>query len=219
VRYMHRRRISAIPIAIMIVASVQSFAGTFPPETPFDSMTWNATLKKKPATGINMGALRVQLERTTLDEVRRAASTGEIAHQGDAGESTYWLCYTKLSPTPVERIWIIAHGEMGGPEHVITNISAQLLPNGIAEPDCPALPSNLRPMSLDHHLWLRSPAIDVRKRLGAPSYQQGPWRSYDYQGKEPGNCEGEGFDLMNRLLLRSEKGHVTSLQVGQVTSC
>jgi hypothetical protein len=165
-----------------------------------------------------MGSLHVLLEKTTLDDVRRAASAGDIAHQGDAGGSVYWLCYTDSSSTPVQRIWIIT-GEMGGPKHVVTNISAQLLPNGTATTDCPALPPNLKPLSLDHHIWLNTSASNVLTRLGAPSYQKGPWRSFDYRAKVPGNCEGEGFDLMSGLLLRFEKGRVTSLRVYQVTSC
>ena len=144
---------------------------------------------------------------------------GEIAHQGDAGESIYWLCYTNVNPIRVERIWIIAHGEMGGREHLVTNISAEYLPNGRATTDCPALPEKMKPLSLDSQLWLNASATDARTRLGASSYQKGPWQSFDYQGKMRGNCEGEGFDVMNWLLLRFEKGRVNSLNVGQVTSC
>lgn len=84
--------------------AIQVFAGTPPPESPFDAMPWKATMKSRPATGLGMGSLRVRLEKTTLDDVRRAASVGDIAHQGDAGESIYWLCYTNLTPAPVERI-------------------------------------------------------------------------------------------------------------------
>ncbi len=217
--YMHRHCFSAIPFVILIAASAHSFASTPPPGTPFNAITWKATLKTKPSTGVRMGSLHVRLEKTTLDDVRHAASAGDIAHQGDAGESIYWLCYTNSGSTPVERIWIIAHGEMGGSEHFVTSISAQLLPNGNATTDCPALPLNLKPLSLDHYIWLNTSASDVLTRLGTPSYQKGPWRSFDYQGKVPGNCEGGGFDLMSGLLLRFEKGRVTFLHVDQVTSC
>jgi hypothetical protein len=176
-------------------------------------------MKKKPSTGVRMGSFSVRLEKTTLDEVRRAASVGDIAHQGDAGESAYWLCYTNSTPTQVERIWIIAHGEMGGREHRITNISAELMPNGSATSDCPALPTNMKPLSLDNGLWLNATTSAAKAKLGAPSYQKGSWRSYDFQGKVPGNCESEGFDLLSWLWLYFNNGRVNSLRVGQVTSC
>lgn len=200
------------------MASVTSSAGAPPQKSPFEDMPWNATLKSRPTSGINMGSLRVKFEETTLNNIRTTASAGEIAHQGDAGGSIYWLCYTNLSPKRVERIWIISHGEMGGREHSVTLVSAQLLPVGKATADCPALPAKLKPLSLDNQLWLNSPASDVLKKLGVPSYQKEFWQSYNYQGKVPGDCEG-GFDLVNWLLVQVGKGHVTSLHAGQVTSC
>lgn len=166
-----------------------------------------------------MGTFRVRFERTTLDDIRRAASAGEIAHRGDAGESAYWLCYTNISPRRVERLWVIAHGEMGGPEHFVTNVSAELLPDGSATPDCPALPNSLKPLLLDNHLWLGASEGAAHAKLGAPSYRKGAWRSYDFQGKARGNCEGGGFDLISWLLLHLEQGQVNSLRAGQVTSC
>lgn len=216
---MNRRHLRALFLGILIGASHSSFGETPPPLAPFDAITWNATMKRKPSTGLRMGTFRVRFERTTLDDVRRAASVGEIAHRGDAGESTYWLCYTNLAPTEPARIWIVAHGEMGGPEHYVTNISAELLPKGNATADCPALPNNLKPLSLDNRLWLGASEGIALAKFGAPSYKKDAWRSYDFQGKVPGKCEGSGFDLVAWLLLHFKNGRINSLQVGQVTSC
>ena len=215
---MNRILISAFAL-IIFLASVNSFGETPPPAAPFDAITWKATMKMKPSTGVKMGSFSVRFKKTTLDEVRRAASIGDIAHQGDAGESTYWLCYTNSTPSQVERIWIIANGEMGGREHRITNISAELVPSESATTDCPALPNSMKPLSLDNGLWLNATVSAAKAKLGAPSYQKGPWQSYDYQGKVPGNCESDGFDLLSWLLLHFNNGRVNSLQVGQVTSC
>jgi hypothetical protein len=104
---------------------------------------------------------------------------------------------------------------MGGPKHFVTRVSAELLPNGSATADCPALPSHLKPLSLDGKLWLGTP----ERKLGAPSYQKGAWRSYNFEGKAPGNCGGGGFDVLSWLLLRFKNGYVHSLHAGQVTSC
>ena len=42
---------------------------------------------------------------------------------------------------------------VGGSDHRITNISAQLLPNESATMDCPALPGKMKPLSLSSNLW------------------------------------------------------------------
>lgn len=213
------RAVRALLLGILIGACVNSFAETPPPAAPFEAMTWKATMKRNPSTGLRMGAFRVRFEKTILDDVRRAAARGEIAHRGDAGESVYWLCYTNVDGTLVERIWVIAHGEMGGYLHHITGVSAELAPNASATTDCPALPNNLKPLSLDNHLWLGASEADATTKLGAPSYQKGTWQSYDFQGKVPGKCDGGGFDLLAGVSLHFQNGRVNSLQAGQTTSC
>ena len=216
---MNRNRHRPFLIFALASASMGSLAETPPPAAPFDAITWKAAMKRKPSTGLQMGAFRAQLERTTLDYVRRAASVGEIAHRGDAGESTYWLCYTNSGETQTERIWIVADGEMGGSEHYITNISAERLPDGTPTADCPALPNNLKPLSLDNGLWLGASEGATRAKLGAPSHRKESWRSYDFQGKVPGKCEGGSIELFSWLLLHIQGRSVNSLQIGQVTSC
>jgi hypothetical protein len=216
---MNRRRLGQLLPGILFGTAFASFAQTPPPAGPFDAITWKAASKEIPSSGVRMGTLFVRFEKTTLDDVRRAASAGDIAHRGDAGESAHWLCYTSVGKTEVERIWVISHGEMGGPEHYVTDVSAERLPNGSAAADCPALPDNLEPLSLDNHLWLGASESAATRTLGASSFRKGAWRSYDFQGKVPGNCAGGGFDLSASLLLHFQKGRVDSLHVGQVTSC
>jgi hypothetical protein len=108
---------------------------------------------------------------------------------------------------------------MGGTEHAVTSISATVLRNGYATKDCPALPERLQPLSVDHHIWLNTPESEVRSTLGPPSGTRDAWRTFDYQGKIPGNCEGGGFDYSNDLELHITNGQITTLIVNQVTSC
>jgi len=199
-------------------ASFNVCAQTPPPDTPFDAMTWTATLKQKPSTTLRMGTLRVQLEQTTLDDVRRAASVGKVAHRGDAGKSMYWLCYTSSAPDVAQRIWIIAHAEMGGSAHYVTEISAEVISNGHATADCPALPKRLSTVSLENHLWLGASEAEATTHMAAPSYRNGHWRSFDFAGKVAGDCSGD-LDLTASLLLHFQNGRVNSLRVSQITSC
>lgn len=216
---MSYRRLRQFLLGMLIIASINAWAQTPPPAAPFDAINRKATTKQAPSMGMRMGTLAVQLEKTTLDDVLRAASVGEIAHRGEAGESAYWLCYTNQGKTQVERIWLVADGEMGSSQHYITKISAELRPNGRATADCPALPNSLMLLSLDNHLWLGASKTAATTQLGTPSFQKGAWRSYDFQTKVPGNCQGAGFDFLASVFLHFQHGYVNSLQIGQITSC
>jgi hypothetical protein len=203
---------------VVLTATPLTSAAQIPPDAPFRAPISKPTLKRNPSTGVRMGALSVRFEESTLDDVVKAASVGAIAHRGDAGASIYWVCFTKVSDAHAERIWVLSDGEMGGRRHQVTGISAQRIPSGTPTAACPALPNKLTPLSLDHNLWLGASKAAVASTLGAFSYQQDGWRSYDYQGKAPGKCEG-GYDVSASLLIHFSHGHADSLRVGQVTSC
>jgi len=83
-----------------------------------------------------MGSFDVLYEKTTLGEIRDKIGSGVIKHQGDAAESTYWLCYI----TKEERVWVLS-GEMGGSKNAVLNVAVEsgefkssqacpMLPNG-----------------------------------------------------------------------------------------
>jgi hypothetical protein len=216
---LNRHRLALLLLGILAATAFASFAQTPPPVSPFEAITWKATRNDAPSSGLRMGMFFVRFEKTTLDDVRRAASVGDIAHRGDAGDSAYWLCYTSVGNAEVERIWVISQGEMGGPEHYVTDVSAEVSTNGRATADCPALPNNLEPLSLDRQIWLGISARTAARKLGASSFRKGAWRSYDFQGRVPGKCEGGGVDLSASLLLHFQNGRVNALEAGQATSC
>lgn len=201
--------------AIACFVAFPSFAAITPPSQPFDAISWKARSESKPASVLRLGTFLVHFEETTLADVQRTVGAGLIDHQGDAGESIYWLCYTSGN----ERIWIIADGEMGGSTHAVTGISAQHLPKAKAEADCPSLPRTYRPASLQRGLWLGLTEAEASKILGAPSHLEGAWRSFDFQTKVPGKCGPNGYDLGNWLLIKFNGGRAETLIAGQVTSC
>ena len=180
-----------------------------------------ATLKSKPTTGITMGSFRVRFEVTKLGDVRKAAGIGKIEHQGDASESIYWLCYT-IPGTPVfERVWIIAHGEMGGPDHHVTGAHALRLASGIAAAEgCPLLPASLRPVAFDRGLWLDVSAQHLTAKLGAPSLKKDGWWSYYFAGKAPGLYQGEKvqYDVSCFFEAQIKEGGLVAIRASQVTS-
>ena len=206
-------------LAILVMLATLANAETPSPNFPFPDQSWKSTMKIAPTAGIKMGSLSVNFENTTLDDVLNAAKLGQIMHQGDASESEYWLCFTDLSSTPVQRIWITSHGEMGGSEHAVTSVSAKLIKNEKISADCPALPNHLKPVLLSSKFWLNSPEKALLKKLGRPSYKYKNLRSFDFAGKVSGDCEPDGFDLTNWLVVEIKKGRISSLDAGQVTSC
>lgn len=191
-----------------------------PPRQPFDSVNWPASMAKAPVSGFALGGFNVQFERTTLNDVKRAVSLGRVDQQGDAAEHALWLCYTLGAPQAWERIWIISNGEMGGDTHVVTGVTAVRTPNSAPTRDCPELPSAMRSVHFDTAVWLDSTTAQVDKALGTPSHIAGAWSAYNFKTKIPedGQCPG-GYDRLNWLFIKSERGAVSSIHAGQVTSC
>ena len=200
-----------------LLACTLSSAGNFaPPSQPFEARTWSASMTQRPTTGAELGGWRIHFEKTTLPEVLSRAKVGAIQHAGDAGDSTYWLCYTLLGRVPA-RLWVTSHGEMGGPERAVTGITITALKSSQPVTECPALPVHMQPAVLQANVWLGMDARSVAK-LGAPSHKNGDWVSYDFESKAPGACPG-GFDVLNSLVLKSRRGRVEAIYANQVTSC
>jgi hypothetical protein len=220
------RRMKALTWAAAVVAvgaatpSVPVAAATPPPDTRQGS--WRGiALQAKPSAGLRMGSLHVVLEQTSLFEVRKAVAAGAISSQGDAGAGISWLCYTNLSsPTP-ERIWISTHNEMGGPERRVMGVTAQLLLEGLATADCPALPPALTPVRIDNGLWLNDKERAVANVLHTVVTEGQEWQQFSYSGKVPGagGRPPEGCDLLNGFAVKLRAGRVALLQINQVTSC
>lgn len=185
-----------------------------PPELPFAGRAWPARSKVKPSTGIIVGTFSIRFEEATLESVAKELG-GRISHQGDAGESIYWLCYTG----PTGRLWIVSHGEMGGEAHAVNYVVGEELTAGAAAGDCPTLPKGAESISLDNGFWIGASAGRVTAILGQPSFRKESLRSFDYEGKEPGRCEPDGFDVMNWLIMKERDGRIIRIYAGQVTSC
>jgi hypothetical protein len=201
---------------VITLTGACALAATAPPRLPFDSVSWKPLSTAKPASELRLGNFSVIFEDTTLDLVRAAAGSADIQGQGDGGERIYLVCYTLEGAA---RVWIGSHGEMGGANHAVTSVIGQEQNDVRPTDDCPALPKQLQPISLDNGLWLGATEKEATKVLGPVSHSEGPWRSFDYQGKVPGNCAPDGFDLTNWILYKADSGRIVEIAAGQVTSC
>jgi hypothetical protein len=204
------------PLGICLALSCSLAFADAPPYVP--DLHWAPTLAHPPSIGVTVGRFRILFENTTLADVAIAALGGEIRHMGDAGDSVYWLCFTNPGSGFADQIWIVSSGEMGGSEHEITEVIAKRTHGRPVTSPCPTLPVDMRYVSFDGHLWLGDSDGKIGSRLGPPSTKDGLWRTFDYQGKVPGRCEG-GFDQTDWLTTKSSHNRVTLIAAGQVTSC
>ncbi len=69
-----------------------------------------ATIPKVMIAGFRVSDLKIILEETKLDDVR-ARFGGEIGHDGDAGDSLSWLCYSGSDSKGAWVLWLKS-GEM-----------------------------------------------------------------------------------------------------------
>jgi hypothetical protein len=168
-----------------------------------------------------MGGLHLSFERTPLGDVA-AAVGGVIEQQGDAGNSVRWLCYRLDGRRRPQHLWLQSSGEMGGPQHLITAITATVVKSRTvraADRDCPPLSVSYLPVSFDNGIWLGMPAASLVAKFGVAPGTLGTWSGYRYQRKGDGTCRPGGFDLLNSLQWRSAGGVVETLNAGQVSSC
>jgi hypothetical protein len=166
---------------------------------------------------LTLGDLGLSLEKTTLNDVLRAAPSGSIVGSGEGGERIYWVCFTDPEPRGGSRLWIISSAEMGGPTQEITEIAALQLEQASATPDCPILPKSLKPISSELGFWLGSSHRDLVRAMGA-SRSAGGWEAHRYSGKLAGSCDG-GFDVMNWIATKTADGRLIAIYAGQITSC
>lgn len=206
-------KLSLVWCALSCSTAVAASPPQLLPET-----TWMPSLSKQPSRGAMLGKFRITFEKTTLSEVMLAVLGGTVLHEGDAGGSVYWLCYSIPGAGYIDRIWIQSSGEMGGPDQAVTEITAERFHNSRQSADCPLLPVNMRSVAFDGQLWLGIRAKVVESLLGPPSLRRGPWRSFDFQGKVAGDCQG-GFDLTSWLVTKAENDRVALIAAGQITSC
>jgi hypothetical protein len=191
-------------------------AATPPPARPLTEMSWKAVSIEAPSEGFALGSVPVRFEKTTLGEIAAAVSEGVMEHRGDAGESEYWLCYSR--PHEGQRIWIVSSGEMGGADHLVTGLVAEQLPAVAGTTDCPALPAKTTLELSGQKGWLGMSTMDVRKRFGVPSHESGAWQVFNFEEKLEGICGGAG-DRTNWLWIKQADGHVQAIVAGQITSC
>jgi hypothetical protein len=168
------------------------------------------TVVKRLATRFSLGAFAGRFEKTPLGAVRKAVGEGTIQHQGDAGGSIYWLCYRRAH----HRLWVVSHGEMGGPDHRVTEIVEELTEKDTeTSTDCAIIPEKFAPLLVDGKLHLGMSRQEVITALGPPSKSEAAQIVYYHEGKL-----ADGFDETAWLILRFREEKLVSMRSGKTTT-
>jgi hypothetical protein len=168
------------------------------------------TVVKRLATRFSLGAFAGRFEKTMLGAVREAVGVGTIQHQGDAGGSIYWLCYRRAQ----HRLWVVSSGEIGGPDHLVTEIVEELTEKGTeTSTDCATIPKRFAPLVFDGKLHLGMSRLEVVTALGPPSKSEAAQMVYSHHGKL-----ADGFDETAWLILRFREEKLVSMRGGKTTT-
>jgi hypothetical protein len=154
--------------SVFLIVSPHAYSADFAPPPRFPlKVAPTPTIKSTPASSIMLGSITVDFDKTTLYEAMKQIKAGKIQHEGDAGESAYWLCYSIRTPEGWEQLWLLSHGEMGGDEHVIHGVVANIPSSSPSLTSCPELTNNLRHVKLNNGLWLGAKSEEIKKKLGS----------------------------------------------------
>lgn len=168
------------------------------------------TVGQRLATRFSLGAFAGRFEETSLGAVRDAVGAGTIQHQGDAGASLYWLCYRHAR----QRLWVVSGGEVGGPDHLVTEIVDEPAENDSGtSPDCPTIPDSFATLVFDDKLRLGASRSEVVAALGSPSKSDAALMVFSHEGKL-----ASGFDETAWLILRFREDKLVSIRGGKTTT-
>lgn len=200
----------ALIITLISITADIAFANSVTPPKTDENIAVPATTEKDCVKSVSAGSAVFEFEKTALSEIQKAAGTGAIDHSGDAVESQYWLCYSFNNQT----VWFISHGEMGGNNHVLTQVQAISKNLGCAIPqkDFQKIKSSFG--------WLGMSAKELHELLGRPASQSTNNFQYYYAGKIRGPYDGKivDWDVSAYIEATTENNKVTSIYASHVTS-
>lgn len=190
-------------------------AGVAPPRHAWPAPEVQRAMPRE-VGGLWLGKRQLRFQKDSLADIRARIGRGAIGHEGDAGSSRYWLCFSAEGPAGPQRIWLIADGEMGGSAHALTGVHAELLEQAApASAACPALPRALLPLRLDNGLALGQPAARLE---GLPPASGTPWRAWLYRARLPPSGAGGPADVSNLLEADVRDGRIRGLAVSHIVS-
>jgi hypothetical protein len=206
----HGRKTLFLLLLLFAIPADDCSAQTPPPPVDEHAFERVSPTVKRLATRFSLGAFVGRFEETPLGAVREAVGEGTIQHQGEAGDSIYWLCYRRAQ----HRLWFVSSGEMGGPDHRLTEIVEELTGKDTDTPtNCPIIPEKFSPLVFDGKLHLGMSRQEVITALGPPSKSEAAQIVYSHEGKL-----ADGFDETAWFILRFREEKLVSMRGGKTTT-
>lgn len=161
---------------------------------------------------VTAGGIAITLEDTTLADIEKAFG-GKILDAGDAGDSSYWLCYTGTSSAGPSVFWFVADGEMGGSDHALGTVAVEPLAKGHTAEGCAAAPASLTSIELDIP-GVGAKTDDVTAKLGSAK----PNKSghFQYASSFP-DAKLKDFTVTQSVVYSETGGTITGVAVSQST--
>jgi hypothetical protein len=198
----------AFALLLFAVPALACPGDAIPPPREPETSASPATLARDPAPGLRLGALAIELEKTTFASLLEAIGTGRLDHHGDAGESLYWVCYTWQAGG--QRLWLTS-GEMNGGEYIDGLTAIALRGEAMPTPACPELPARFTPVVASGVPWLGATEAQVRSELGEPGVNA-DYRRYSHEAK------AGDFDVYTSVTYRFDAGTASFVSTGRVST-
>jgi hypothetical protein len=172
-----------------------------------ESCVLKPTFKKQIIKKIKLNSFDIVLDKTPLAEISKNFGSN-IKHKGDAGESTYWLCYkTKDTTGTTNVLWLVSN-EMGGENHNINGVAIESDPKGKDLSQCKFIP-NLK-------VALGIPALGATKeqiRKAFRSYKIGNRNHFTFKSIYP--QPDSTYNALETVTYILENNIVTRLSITQ----
>lgn len=162
---------------------------------------------------IAAGPLSIAFEKTTLADIQKNFG-GTVQHEGDAGDSTYWLCYAGPNTQGKPTIFWFDSGEMGGRDHAVLRVAMEPNPIGKLPQNCAVAPQTLT--AVDFGIpGVGASIADVATHFGAakPDLHGHIEFAAEYPSIAP-----KGFTVTQTLVYTMQNEIVTGVAVTQVTT-
>ena len=181
-----------------------------PPENQSYPIAVKASVATDFAEQLLVGKLRLQFEKTELEEIRANLGPVPYGMSGDASTSIRWLCYS----LPEQLLWF-GSGEMGG-GRVLTRLRAVVVTADDPRLDeCPEVPETFQPVRFAFG-WLGTNVAAVRDALGRPSGVVDDQTVYFYSGKL--NKSGIEYDVSTYASMKFSDCQLSEIDVSHITS-
>jgi len=173
----------------------------------------NSTVREVMVSDFDISDLKIVLEKTRLSDIQAKLGADE-GHDGEAGDSLYWLCYRGRDADGPWALWLMA-GEMD--DGTVGRFQwRRIRPSERFDDRCPVLQRTKSKVKLPLTLRLGMPEADLVKMLGRPTRRYGQTLMFVHNHDEILN--NQPYTVQNTVTVLIRDGKVSAVEVFKLTS-